>query len=99
MKDKITYEITIDSQPMIVHYEPDSIGNIVGHFEFLSPHNPRKRIPLSETGYRSEFIFMDVLRNIQDMEAYIYDLANHIIKEETNRETIDKENEEQMALF
>ncbi len=25
----------------------------VGHFEFRSPHEPPRRIPLSETGYRS----------------------------------------------
>jgi hypothetical protein len=46
MKQDLTFTLTIESQEMIVHYWPNT---------FESPHEPRHRIPVSETGYRSHF--------------------------------------------
>ncbi len=47
----------------IVNYKPDWMVDM-GQFEFRSPHKPRRRIPVSETGYRSHFA------RIEDVEAY-----------------------------
>ena len=42
---------------MLVDYTPNYMTGTypVGHFEFRSPHQPPRRIPVSETGYRSHF--------------------------------------------
>ena len=53
---EITFTLTIDAQEMPVRYRPDcyvfeELDFAYGHLEFHSPHGPRRRIPVSETGY------------------------------------------------
>jgi hypothetical protein len=55
---RIAFTLSIEGQEMIVDYRPDYLGD-VGHFEFRSPHEPPRRIPVSETGYRSYFAAME----------------------------------------
>ncbi len=50
MKQEITFTLCLEAQEMQVRYRPYCFANYA-HFEFSSPHNPRRRIPLSETGY------------------------------------------------
>ncbi len=52
-----TFTIVIDAQEIVVDYRAHWMTDI-GHFEFRSPHNPRRRIPVSESGYRSYFAAM-----------------------------------------
>jgi hypothetical protein len=54
----ITFTLTVESQEMIVQYQADWMPDM-GHFEFRSPHEPPRRIPVSETGYRSHFAAME----------------------------------------
>lgn len=99
MQNNITFEITIDSQPMIVHYEPDYIANYLAHFEFHSPHHPPKQIPVSETGYRSHFAYVEELKDIPDIEEYIYQVAHAIIAQKSKMNFGSEDEEEQMSLF
>jgi hypothetical protein len=50
----VTFTLTVEAQEMIVQYQADWMPD-TGHFEFRSPHEPARRIPVSETGYRSHF--------------------------------------------
>jgi hypothetical protein len=43
----ITFTLVIEAQEMIVTYQPNWMTD-VGHFEFRSPHEPARRIPVSE---------------------------------------------------
>jgi hypothetical protein len=53
----ITFTLVIEAQETVVTYHPNWMTD-VGHFEFHSPHKPPRRIPVSETGYRSHFASM-----------------------------------------
>jgi hypothetical protein len=46
-----TFALEIDGQPMTVRFCPHYFPGH-GHLEFLSPHGPDRRIPVSGTGYR-----------------------------------------------
>lgn len=81
---------------MMVHYEPDSMGGYVGCFEFRSPYNPPKRIPMSKTGY---YVSMETLNTITDMEAYIRKLAKAIINHEAKHTGTYEKDDKQIALF
>jgi hypothetical protein len=54
----ITFSLIIEAQEMIVDYQPNWSED-TGLFEFRSPHEPPRWIPISETGYRSYFAFME----------------------------------------
>lgn len=54
---------------MLVDYQPHWMGDL-GHFEFRSPHNPPRRIPVSETGYRSHFGDMDEIEAADSPQDY-----------------------------
>ena len=57
-----TFTITVEAQPMIVSYEPRWLKSDLAHFEFRSPHNPPRRIPVSDTGYLNHFAAMEDVR-------------------------------------
>jgi hypothetical protein len=50
----VTFTLTVEAQEMIVQYQADWMPDM-GHFEFRSPHEPPRRIPLSETGYSERY--------------------------------------------
>ena len=50
----ITFTLIVEAQEMIVEYQPNWSAD-TGMFVFQSPHEPPRRIPISETGYRSHF--------------------------------------------
>jgi hypothetical protein len=67
-----TFVLTIDAQDIAVRYRPYYIG---GHDpyamrEFTSPHQPRRRTPVSESGYRSFFAPMDEIEAAPSIERY-----------------------------
>ena len=71
----ITFTLTIDAQEMRVEYIPNRFTSFpVGHFQFFSPHEPRRRIPVSKTGYRSHFAPMPEIRPPSPQE-YAHALA------------------------
>ena len=72
-----TFRLVIEAQEMIVTFEPNwSEGEFAfGHFEFRSPHEPPRRIPVSETGYRSHFAPMDEVRAAASPKDYARELV------------------------
>ena len=66
---KIRFRLTVEAQEMVVDYQPHSLKD-VGHFEFRSPHEPPRRIPVSETGYRSHFGDMDEIEAMDSPQEY-----------------------------
>jgi hypothetical protein len=67
-----TFVLTIDAQDIAVRYRPYYID---GHdpyamLEFTSPHEPRRRTPISESGYRSFFAPMDEIAAAPCIETY-----------------------------
>lgn len=73
-KRVITFTLVIESQEMIVQYEPDWMPDM-GHFEFRSPHKPPRRIPVSETGYRSHFASMEDVEASSSPQDYARDFV------------------------
>jgi hypothetical protein len=66
---KIRFTLTVEAQEMVVDYQPHWLKD-VGHFEFRSPHQPPRRIPVSETGYRSHFGDMDEIEAMDSPQEY-----------------------------
>jgi hypothetical protein len=65
-----TFRIEIEAQEIIVTYEPNWLEGSNGHFEFMSPHEPRRRIVVSESGYLSHFAPMDAIKTFKTPEDY-----------------------------
>jgi hypothetical protein len=77
---EITFTIRINAQDILVRYRPRYFESAdYGRFEFLSPHEPRRRIPLSETGYRNHFAPMHEVEAASSLEAYAHALAAALI--------------------
>ncbi|MGO9269571.1 MAG: hypothetical protein ACLQOO_04835 [Terriglobia bacterium] len=64
------FTVTIDAQDIEVRYRPYYIDGLDPYaiFEFTSPHQPRRRIPVSATGYRSFFAPMDEIEAAPSVE-------------------------------
>ena len=69
MARAITFSLTVDAQQMRVRYQPNYFAD-TGHFEFRSPHKPPRRIPISQTGYRSHFASMEDIEAAQSPQEY-----------------------------
>ena len=85
---------------MIVSYEPNwSDGEFAcGHFEFRSPHEPPRRIPLSETGYRSHFAPMSEIAQYAKPEDYALEFVRACL--DTATKTGDRTpSPDQLSLF
>ena len=65
----VTFSLVVEAQEMIVQYEADWMPD-TGHFEFRSPHEPPRRIPISETGYRSHFAQMEDVQASSSPQDY-----------------------------
>lgn len=98
MQEKHTYKIIIDAQEMIVSYEPNYITRFLAHFEFHSPFNPPKRIPVSDTGYYSHFAYVEELKHFSSIEEYVYRVSQAMIEQKFNADSNDGE-DSQMTLF
>jgi len=90
--------LTIDAQEIRVRYRPNYIGGTDPYalLEFTSPHEPRRRIPVSETGYRSFFAPMREIEAAPSVEKYADLVAMFLIGE---RRGPDAEDADQLDLF
>jgi hypothetical protein len=96
VEDKpITFTIVIDAQEIAVSYRPHRMQD-VGHFEFRSPHNPRRPIPISETGYLSHFAAMKDIEAAKSPQDFARDAALTMLSSERNT---DAEDRGQLSLF
>ncbi len=90
---KRKFTITVEAQPMIVTYTPNYMTGAYpcGHFEFASPFDPPRRIPVSTTGYWSHFGPMDEVEAASSVEDYARLLAADCIEGKTRRRYSDRE--------
>ena len=105
----ITFTIVLDSQEMLVRYRPDWIshseyGLRYGHIEFRSPHQPPRRIPVSETGYLSHYPPMEHVEAFADPQDYARELAHALQHRRQPRDDDDTEadaepDEQQLSLL
>jgi hypothetical protein len=77
----IAFTIYVEAQEILVHYKPYFFSDY-GQFEFLSPHKPRRAIPVSETGYRSYFAPRAEIESWPNPEEYARDVATQIARAE-----------------
>jgi len=100
MPEDITFTLTIEAQEILVRYCPRYfIAADYAHFEFTSPQEPPRRIPVSETGYRSHFSPMHEVEAAPSVEAYARAIALALMKavQSTGEDTEDNSN--QLKLF
>lgn len=88
----IAFPLIIEGQEMIVQYQPDWMTD-VGHFEFRSPHEPPRRIPVSETGYRSHFAAMHEVEASASPQDYAREVTLDLLGANVKRDR------DQLALF
>lgn len=90
--------LTVEGQEMEVSYQPNwSTGEFAyGHFEFTSPFKPRRRIPVSETGYLSHFAPMADIRTAESPLEYARAVVEAALCLGTKKVIRD---ERQMSLF
>jgi hypothetical protein len=91
----ITFTLVIEAQEMIVTYQPNWMTD-VGHFEFRSPEEPARRIPVSETGYRSHFASMADVKASTSPQDYARDVVLGMLR---SRENPTTEKSNQLPLF
>ena len=79
------FTLNIDAQDIKVRYQPYYINGLEPYaiFEFTSPHEPRRRIPVSETGYRSYFAPMHEIEAAPNVEEYIRMVALALVATES----------------
>lgn len=77
------FTLTIDAQEIRVRYRPYFIDGLDPYaiLEFSSPHQPRRPISVSATGYRSFFAPMDEIEAAPSIEQYACFLALLLVRE------------------
>lgn len=100
MQQDITFTLTIDAQEILVRYRPRYfIAADYAHFEFTSPYEPRRRIPVSETGYRSHFSPMHEVEAAPSVEEFARALALALMGATQSNEGDTQDCSKQMDLF
>ena len=99
-KRKLTFSLVVEAQEMLVEYEPKWSGGeaAYGHFEFHSPHNPPRRIPVSETGYLSHFAPMQEIASFANPNEYAMAFVRSVLDSARTRKAISTE-PGQLSLF
>ena len=97
MQQEITFTLTIDAQDIVVCYRPRYFATAdYAHFAFTSPHEPPRRIPVSDTGYRSHFSPMHEIEAAPSVEEYAHALVLALMGMKSGP---DEDEEEQLTLF
>ena len=100
MDKDITFTLTIDAQDIMVRYRPRYFATAnYAHFEFTSPHEPKRRIPISDTGYRSHFSPMHEIEAAPSVEEYVRTLVMALMGMKSEPEDATDEDAQQLALF
>jgi hypothetical protein len=91
------FTLTIDAQEMSVRYHPYWTKGLApyGYFEFRSLCEPRRRIPVSETGYRSHFAPMHEVEAATNVEEYARMVALALIAQKSG----SSPDTDQLAMF
>jgi hypothetical protein len=100
MPQEMTFTLIIDAQEIAVRYRPRYfIVADYAHFEFTSPHKPHRRIPVSETGYRSHFSPMHEVEAAPSVEEFARALALALVGATQSNEEDTEDWSKQMDLF
>ncbi len=100
MQQEAIFTLTIDAQDIRVRYRPRYfVGADYAHFEFTSPHEPKRRIPISGTGYRSHFSPMHEIEAAPSVEEYARAVVLAIMGMKSEPEDATEEDAQQLALF
>ena len=100
MQQDMNFTITIEAQDIAVHYRPRYFATAdYAHFEFTSPHEPRRRIPVSETGYRSHFSPMHEIEAAPSVEEYARALVLAFMGAKPSLDDEGEDDGGQLALF
>jgi hypothetical protein len=91
---RMTFRIVVEAQPMAVSYRPHWMGDMA-MFEFRSPHRPLRRIPVSETGYRSHYAPMEEVEAAKSPQAFALEEARALLRSMYQR----REDPKQLPLF
>jgi hypothetical protein len=89
-----TFRIVVEAQPIAVSYEPHWMGDMA-MFEFRSPHKPPRRIPVSETGYRSHYAPREEVEAAKSPQAFALEEARALLRSMCHR----REDPQQLPLF
>jgi len=96
-KQETEFTITVDGQEIVVHYESHYATADIAHFSFISPYQPPRRIPVSETGYLSHFSAQQEVDEAPSVKEYAHMLSLAIMAAKPTYE--DEEDDGQMTLF
>lgn len=94
---KQSFRIVIEAQEMLVTYSPNRFADM-GHFEFKSPHEPARRIPVSPTGYLSHFEPMEDIASSSSPKDFAREIALAMI-ERDRKPPKGFDDPRQLALF
>jgi hypothetical protein len=96
---RITFTIVIEAQEITVDYRARWMTGY-GHFEFRSPHEPPRPIPVSETGYRSYFAAMEDVELWASPQDFAHEVALRLLQSRRTGNHEDHEEERnQLSLF
>ena len=100
MSEEIIFTLAIDSQDIVVRYRPRYFTTVdYAHFEFTIPHEPKRRIPVSETGYRSHFSPIHEIEAAPSVEEYARALVLALMAMKSGSNEDTEEETKQLKLF
>jgi hypothetical protein len=91
----ITFTLVVEAQEMIVEYQPNWSAD-TGMFEFRSTYEPPRRIPISETGYRSHFAAREDVEASPSPKDYAREV---VLAHLRSRQPARHEDRDQLPLF
>ena len=99
-RPKLEFRLIVEGQEMHVSYEANWWGGEFphGHFEFRSPHEPPRRIPVSETGYLSHFAPMADIETYPSAEEFAHAFVAAFLDRSRKRGSAGT-SPEQLSLF
>jgi len=72
--------ITVAGEEVIAEYTPEYLGSLsTDHIAFVSPHDPKKPIPMSKTGYHSHFTSREAVDAMGGPARYATELAEALV--------------------
>ena len=94
-RKRLSFTIVVDAQPIVVQYKPRCMGEM-DQFEFRSPHEPPRRIPVSETGYLCHFADMAEVKAAASPQDFARDMALTLLRSRCKPRPDDRN---QLSLF
>lgn len=98
-KTTVEFSIMVEGQQMLVRYCAYYFrygDYAIGHLEFFSPHEPIRRIPISDTGYRSHFAEMVEIESFARVDEYAVAV---VMAHRSDREQLEDDDDVQGSLF